>query len=178
MVDKNKKNKAFSIAETLIVMMITGILLSLSLPVIKHLSNHDKYLYRSAVNMFENIIEELSTDTSLYPNGINEGFKNTYSSTYFCNNFVDRVNILKSSVNCSNTDPSTQAPAFITTNGMRWWGFANTFENATTENTVYVDVNGSKNPNTLQKDILRINVNRMGRITIPASGQEEVYMQN
>ncbi|MFA6988538.1 MAG: type II secretion system protein [Candidatus Gastranaerophilaceae bacterium] len=171
--------KAFTLAEVLITLALIGVISSIIIPALMNsLPNNNKYLYRAAYRTVEQVLSDLINNGSLYSDALNNGFKNTTDATYFCDNFTNEVNLINST-DCANVrTPSANptVPNFTTSNGMRWWGFVNTF--ATTAN-IWVDVDGAnKGKNTISSDILRINIQQLGKIIITDCPENKFLTDN
>jgi prepilin-type N-terminal cleavage/methylation domain-containing protein len=166
--------KAFTLAEVLTTLAIIGVISAVLIPALfTSLPNNNKYLYKSAYKTVEEVVSELINDSSLYSVAA-DGFKNTTDVGYFCNNFTSKINLI-GTTNCSaSTTPSAGASgsssvvSFTTTNGMRWWGFYNDFNKTYPEyENIWVDVDGvNKGTNTIGNDILRIHIQKLGKIVI------------
>lgn len=109
MFKKYFKNKAFTLAEIMIVLTIIGVLTAILLPVaIQSAPDENIMKFKNGNNILATVIRELVNSDKYYSNGdlgtrangklING--KNTGDYTYFCNSFAEIVSI--KSLNCSN----------------------------------------------------------------------------
>lgn len=159
--------KGFTIAEVLLALVIVGILISVSIPVITRTANQDfNKLYRAAYKIAEKAIDEAVFNPALFTSGNLQA----PASGNFCNNFAGLINTA-GTVNCTASNITNQEPNFITTNGMLWYGLDGSFSNTTcpawvTGNCmdIRVDINGKKLPNAVGQDILRISVSNIGKV--------------
>ena len=178
-----KFNKAFSLAETLITLIVIGVILSISIPILfsNTMQQNNKTLFRSAYNSIEEIIAEFMDDPLIYTYG-------TFDDSTFCNSFVDKVNTI-GSLDCdTSTTPDT--PNFITSNGMKWFGLDTGFSSAICDEIaaltgycmkIQIDVNAAKAPNTTDagnenRDILSVYLSSTGKMAVPA-GLETTFME-
>lgn len=138
--------KAFTLAETLISMLIIGIILAISIPVVIQNTNDTAPRFKKAYNTVEETVSELVNDPSLYPTGdlTNPAHGATIptcsdadatAGKCFCQNFFSKLNIV-GTVNCSDrtwvftdasqvsipNEPNPDTDA-TTTNGMQWFDF-------------------------------------------------------
>jgi len=157
--------KAFTLAELLIVLSVLGILAAITIPTVMNaVPDNNNVRFKKAYYVFEKAVQTLSNDTNLYPEDT------VFSSTdmaYFCNNMANVVNTLTLDdgeiANCASStetlqtaaalndsvsggtcaDAGSVTPAFITTDGVYWWGLRSTFNPDKTYYTVVcIDVDG------------------------------------
>lgn len=153
----NKRSTALTIGEFVIGLGIIAVLALILLPIFRSV-NPDKNdaLGKKANYIVNRIINELSTDTYLYPdNGEFSGFKNTDKVVYngsehsgttkFCTLFASRI-VKKpgTEVNCTPGNVSVTS-----SEGMDFYLPISDFNGGT--QTITVDVNGSEGPNCLDK---------------------------
>lgn len=164
--------KGFSLVEVLLAIVIMGVVMAVVMPIIAPIAeNNNKTLYKSAFKTVESVVSDIVSDMTLYPSG---NMYNATDTTYFCNNFVSKLNLISTADCTTSTVPGT--PNFITTNGMRWYGFNGL--NFTSNATLQVDIDGQgKGKNTAGRDILRIEVNDQGKV-VPPTGNETNYLLN
>jgi len=140
-----------------------------------NLANTDKIMYKAAYKLTGDVVTELIHDQITYNLGtLTDG--NTTSHD-FCNNFLTRVNTIGTTNCTASTIPGS--PNFITSNGMRWYGFEQDFDAFPANSTLSfrVDVNGvSKGNNTNTTDILEIDVKSDGNVSRPTGGFEQQYI--
>jgi prepilin-type N-terminal cleavage/methylation domain-containing protein len=153
--------KGFTLTETLVALAVISVIAAFTIPLlIEALPDNNKFLFKSAYKLAENIVSELVADNSLYPNG---SFTNATDSSFFCDNFSDKVNTI-GTVTCTGNDtPGSGVPNFTTSNGMKWWGFNNAF--SATEN-IWVDIDGEAGNGVVGEDVLRINIGNNGKLYI------------
>lgn len=156
----------------LIVLVVAGVIASLTIPVlIQSTNNTDAVLYKSAYRLVENVVNELVQDVGLYPDG--------QLDNSMCANFTAKVNTI-GAINCG-ASAIPASPNFTTSNGMRWYGFQSiAFPNTATANaTLYVDINGAKLPNATNRDILSVQIFKSGKVSVPAANTTEIgYLNN
>ncbi len=120
MFKKYFKNKAFTLAEIMIVLTIIGVLTAILLPVaIQSAPDENIMKFKNGNNILATVIRELVNSDKYYSNGdlgtrangklING--KNTGDYTYFCNSFAEIVSI--KSLNCSNKNTSCTDRGFL-----------------------------------------------------------------
>jgi len=172
--------KGFTLAELMIVLLIMGVVASLTIPtLLKNVSsNNNRILFKSAYKLVETTVNDEISDISLYPTG-------TFDST-FCTNFFSNLNTI-GTVNCAaSTLPTASTegtPNATTSNGMRWYGFNTALAqtafaiNDTTPLTVSVDIDGLKGKHTPNIDVFQINVFRTGKVNVTGT-TETNYLSN
>lgn len=122
--------KGFTLAEVLIVLIVIGIIATLSVGVFNNggfLPDRNKVLFKKAYSVVERIAGELVNDESIYaydPNSI--GFRNTAlaegefeGERKFCNEFARKLNIIGSAGN-EIFNERTKLCSFETTDGIKW----------------------------------------------------------
>lgn len=157
--------KGLTMAEVLVTLVILGTLTALTIPVMKTLMNNNDVLYKSAFQLTEKVVADLTQNLALYPSGD----LSTPSANNFCTNFATRMNTI-GTVDCTvNATIASGIPSFTTTNGMKWYFSALANPNFTVDPiTIWVDINGTKPPNSNtddNKDILKIYVYKTGKVT-------------
>ncbi len=178
-----KKIKAFTLAETLIVLSIIGVVAILVLStLINSVPDKNKAMFKKAYSVTERTVAELVNDETLYPYDPERiGFLNTDAvqipgttdaaegDEKLCKLFSTKLNILGETVfkdgNCT----------FETTDGISW-EMPTGISDFSTKKIIKVDVNGSDNPpNTTSgedQDIFSINIYSDGRVNV--SGEKEI----
>jgi len=162
------QRKGVTLAEMLLVMLLTGVIIVLSIQVFRP-EKPNKMLTRSAFSLLRQITGEiLSTDS--------DGVINTDGS--YCSNAFSRLNTLETPV--MNCNPGNDVLNFMLTNGMIFYGMGNT----TFPITVAVDVNGDSYPGDTtggynlaneNNDLFRFNVYSNGRVE-PVSVNAKQYI--
>lgn len=191
------KIKAFTLAETLITLVIIGVIAVLMYSnYINVIPEENSSLYKKAFYTIQDVIRSLANDTVKFPSStllfmaepMTEDNK-TYQQ-YFCEQVATSLNTL-GKINCgtSGNDASDGAFSeniddyeFKLTNGMTFTGFNQEFEDEDSNDmtsdsiTVLVDVNGlDKNPNALCKtsaancDRYRIRIHADGKVSTDES---------
>jgi len=175
--------KGFSFGEMLTTMIVMGVLIAITIPIIiTSASSNHKPLYKAGFKKVEEVVTELINDVAIYPSG--EFVNNT-----FCSNFFVKVNTI-GTTSCANTFTAVipNTPNAVTTNGMKWYNMDNDFifgdcpTGAVAGDEcikISVDINGEKGKNTnsgTDKDILDIYIFKTGKITIEPGGDEETYL--
>lgn len=155
--------KGFTLAETMLVLTVLGIIAAVLVPTIMHSSpKKNKILFVKSYHEAERTIADLVDDERFYPEP--EGFAwretvdvdgATYTGdTKFCNSFASKINTL-GNINCN---VAADQPNFTATSGTTWyipkWSPTLTISPTTGERTITsgstaitIDVNGSKAPN-------------------------------
>lgn len=174
--------KAFTLAETLIVLAIIGVLATLLLSSL-HGATPDKKkaMFKKAYSVAERAIGELVNDETLYPyDDTRIGFLNTDSAVEptsgvpyaginkFCNLLISKVNTLG-----VPPDPTNGTCTFTTSDGVVWT--VTTPTNANRTGTITLDVNGPEAPNSNQgddRDIFSFEFLADGKMQV--NGQKEI----
>lgn len=175
--------KGFSLTETLISLAIIAVLAALLVPMfISNSPNKEAMMYKKAIYTLQAAVDEAWNDFVYSPSDANNGI-DASGDTYwknidgvdFCKNVVSHMNVMQD-VSCSSgkniagfiDEPQEiPTPDIITANGIKWWGLAdNKFTDSVLQKTIYVDVNGDSRPNQVGVDILKININYDGKVTI------------
>lgn len=189
--------KGFSLAEVLIALAIVGILSALMVSVAQMNSgNIVKVEYKNAFNMASQAVTDIISNYTAFPNGNLTNYSTTSSGDYgtltyaFCNTFQNDINIIPGTYTACSTASATSAvsggasttysslgtPNFITTNGMKWYGFELDFTPATGGSgvkVVWVDVDGKG------VNVFPIQISATGHVT-PVSGNTTTitYLEN
>lgn len=137
------KKKAFTLSEVLITLAVIGIVMAITIPVINNTRpNKDKVFFHKALMSVQQGLDKID-----FPE---DSFDRTYwgenDSSFFCESFAEVLNT-SGKVHCSGTS-SYDSPNFITTDGVRFWGFEGPF--SADKRTVYVDRKFTKK----EKDVL------------------------
>lgn len=155
----NAKFIAFSMAETLITLLIVAVLAVILIPIFKSLKpDANDAMSKKALNIMNRIINELISDDYLYPSNSNyEGFSNLSSVRYngmshegdtkFCTLFVSRLNLAPASkINCVKDQKTATS-----IEGIDWYLPISYFSDNDYE-IIKVDVNGEEKPNCLYNE--------------------------
>ena len=177
------KNKAFTLAEVLIVISIIGVLATVMLSAISKMApDKEKMRFKKAYSTIERTVGELVNDEDLYPYDPNKiGFKNTDTVTWpgstsesftgnskFRNLFLRKLNIIEN----------------YSLNGIKFYvasdGIAYSIPDFSKNNdsmTITVDINGKEDPNSnanaSNRDIYSVIVDYDGRVTVTGSKEKE-----
>ena len=188
-----KRKFGFTLAETLIVLCVLGVLATIMLSSLTGMMpDKSKVFYKKAYQTTERVVGELVNDENLYPyNEERIGFRNTErqlwpgtneayeGNTKFANLFRRKVNTSQTQSTrrweeCLPADntPFTNGIAnrFITTDGI-CWGLRNAdFTGDTSSTVISIDINGAEEPNTTEngpnRDRFRIFVDYDGRVHV------------
>ena len=175
--------KAFTLAETLIVITIIGILAVITMPSLTgSLPDRNKTMFKKAYSIVERTVAEAVNDETLYPFDRERiGFANTdeitipganitaKGNTKFCTIFMNKVNVIGEPANPCE---------FETTDGLSWKLPKADFATGTTA-VVTVDVNGTdKQPNKRGEDVFEINVRSDGKISVEEDSTEAEYLRS
>lgn len=176
--------KGFSLGEMLITMIIMGIMVAITLPMLtQSVEKINKQAYKAAFISLTDVVNELIIDTASYPSGV------FTTGEDLCDDFFDIVNTIGAN-SCSTTAVVPGTPNFITTNGNKWYFFdstPNSFQTTCPGSggnnciLVYVDINGNKGKNTEtgdedHRDILRFYISKFGNVYVPDDGPEGSYL--
>ena len=184
------KNRGFTLAETLIVLCLIGVLATMMITSFnKSTPDKRKVLFKKAYSVAESVVGELVNDESLYPFDPNRiGFKNTDKVTLegtteeyggtgenakskFPKLFERKLNVVESNV--SSAIAGTTYTWFTASNGISYSFNGNFVDSNQVE--ILVDVDGLGNGgNTIGQDVLRILVNFDGKVSVPSSPEEEM----
>ena len=186
------KNKAFTLAETLIVLCLIGVLATMMITSFnKSTPDKRKLLFKKAYSVAESVVGELVNDESLYPFDPDRiGFKNTDKVTLegtteeyggsknstaakqkFPKLFERKLNVVESNV--SSTIAGAKYTWFTASNGISYSFNGNFVDSNQVE--ILVDIDGlGHGGNTLGQDILRILVNFDGKVSVPSSPEKEM----
>lgn len=164
----------FTLAELLVTLTITGVIVYLSIPIFSGLAVDYKKLYSSSFNTVDKIVNELIFDLQSFPTGVLDNS--------FCPFYVAKINTIGTTDCNTSTVPGT--PNFVSSNGARWYGFDTHFITSACPSGVdgaciktYVDVDGAgRGKNVVGDDILEIIISTSGKIT--TTGTKELgYLQ-
>lgn len=179
------KKDAFTLAETLVVLTIIGVLAVIALSVLqKSVPDKNKALFKKAYSVTERTIAELVNDENFYPYDPDRiGFLNTdvvqipgttsaaSGDTKLCELFTNKLNLLG---DIAYEDSNC---VFETTDGI-FWTMPVGVSDFATRKTITVDVNGRENlPNSddvdnPERDIFSIHIYSDGRVNV--SGPTEI----
>lgn len=187
--------KAFTLAETLVVLAIIGVLAAILLKAVKDLQpDREKIMFKKAYQLTERVVGELVNDESIYPYDPDAiGFYNTASAdvegtttsyageSKFCQFFARKLNTFSNAV----WDGANKRCTFDTTDGISWIVPSN-FSNATgavvSSVSIMVDINGDKIPNTNadvhNRDQFNIIVDFDGKVSVASGSIEETFLKS
>ena len=182
------KNKAFTMAEIMIVLTLIGVLTTVMLSSMSRLSpDRKKIIFKKAYQTIERTVAELVNDESLYPyDSTKVGFKNTEKITWpgsdveysggskFIKLFKRKLNII------DNYENTNEVLYFLTSDGIAYHIDASTFTGDSNETMISVDINGEDGPNCGRntsnvfstgcnegnQDIFRVFVSYDGKVTV------------
>lgn len=178
MVVLKEKEKAFTLAEIMIVLAITAFISIVTMKILASRSNYiHKYMYNAALknlrmtvgNLIADGIQDPSNPTpgaliKRLPDHAHDGTKNDG----FCDKAAALINTI-GNVDCTKTastsGPFTLANAnFVTTNGMRFFNFG--ADPQSNMYTIYVDIDGARGSGTTtpgkDQDIYTFYIDRCG----------------
>lgn len=197
-----KLKKGFTLAEVLVTLGIIGVVTSLVLPTLLHsVPNKEQIMLKKAYYLLSRNVTELINDEELYPERTSEsqsGLANIYigdqtadggealfhgqrysGKSKFCNLMAARMNI-KGNINCDKQVSLDKGGNFTTADGIVWSMPNSDFSKA---GTVQIDVNGTSGRNCSESDAkctipdrFKIDVDKYGRLTVPADGIEQEYL--
>ncbi len=130
--------KAFTLSEVLIALVVIGVVIAITIPILnKSRPDKDHAIYRKATfsinSALANIMEENIVKKS--PDLMAGEYM---SESSFCELFSENLNTT-GSINCTSTS-SYSSPNFITTDGIRFWGFeGKVFSSSVKERVVHAD---------------------------------------
>ena len=123
--------KGFTIAETVITMAVLGVIAAVVLPTMqKSQPNKDIVMYNKALLSIQSAIGPVVERTYEYAMQDNVSnykanlFLANLSGARVCTEIANNLNT-KGEINC-NTDGTFDSPAFVTTDGLRFWNFGST----------------------------------------------------
>lgn len=170
--------KGFTLAETLITLILIGVLATITLPIIKRYSpNKPHLLFRKVYYTASNIISELVNDYEIYPEiagGVGY-LANTEEIPYqggnyggvtkFCELFLSRLNTIEENKGAAGdepvcsprlfTDGTVSDGQFTTADGVIWILPITDFKTdagAAETGVISVDINGTEGPNCTESD--------------------------
>ena len=148
----------FSMMEILISCVIIGVLALILFPILQSAKpDKNEALHKKSTFVVERIINELSSDNTLYPNnGEYSSLSNTENVMYnnethggatkFCTLFASRIKLKPGSeVRCIDGEKS-----FTSEDGIDWYLPVSDFKSGA--ETIMVDLNGSEGPNIVGED--------------------------
>ena len=178
-----KHIKGFTLAETLIVISIIGVIAILILGTLfSSAPDKNKALFKKAYSITERTVAELVNDETLYPYDPERiGFLNTdtveipgtnetvQGDQKMCKLFASKLNII------GEASFSGSSCTFETTDGI-YWSIPTGTSDFNPKKVIQVDVNGKENPPNLdsgeEQDIFSINIYSDGRVNV--SGKKEI----
>lgn len=166
--------RGFSLAETLIAIMVVGILAAILVPILEtYKPNKNKAMVKKAYQEISRITYELVNDTNFYPDGDGvDGFDNVGTVKYnnvtygddssqtsdaakckFANLFASKLNTISDTVNCSDNFTGTvydfdySTATITTTDGIAWYLPKTNFTGTG------IDSNNASSPKLLAVDV-------------------------
>lgn len=179
MVFKLKQNrnklKAFTLAETLIAMVMVGILAAMVTPVIIGLTpSTNKVMFKKAYSTLESAVSNMINDSTNYPQGITgldssttntvvAGFNNEVTTTNtkskFCYFLFDQLNTISGdSTSCPAIASSGTSSAVATSDGIIWYVYV-PYADTTTFSTTYSASDSFPRNSTLYSTKVIVDVN-------------------
>lgn len=136
--------KAFTLAEVLVTLTILGIVMAITIPVLNHTRpEKDPIYYKKGIQTIQSAMHKIMDSEEINNNIDDEGRSLYLKGMSLCSYFIDYLNISGQS-DC-DSESTYASPNFITTDGIRFWGFEKEFSDADNEITVYLDRKFSKN---------------------------------
>lgn len=203
------KKTGFTLAEVIISTVIVGVLAVVLVPsVLNARPNQELLMFRKAYYLTERIVSELVNDEELYPElddvdaaqylGNTEkvtfrgveygGADGDNAKTKFCELMAAKIN-KSSEISCKeikveDNNGSVTDATLTTSDGMLWILPITTFADKDTAYSIYVDVNGDKEPNCLydkekclKPDRFKINVYQDGRVEANGTIEHEYLIR-
>ena len=149
-----KKNKAFTLAEVLLTLVIIGVISALTLPIIKKVSDEHAYVagVKKAYMTLAAVVKDIKSA---------EGAPRLWESNMLKKYFIKRLSIASETVsdydinylNGTAYDDFSFSNSFSTLDGMVWT--VNQIAGCTDNvcGNVWIDVNGKSSPNTVGADV-------------------------
>lgn len=178
-----QKQKGFTLSEMMIVITIIAIVTVISVRIQKSRTNYEtKFMTYSALMNLKQATGEVVADGWKDAGGTSKtGVPDIWDSTTsphfgFCQRLANpdvtgcpncgAFNTI-GTVNCNNSandlsDFSSVSPIFTLTNGQR---FFHDNTNTTPPYTIYIDINGSKSPQKLYKDVIKFTIDANGLVS-------------
>lgn len=174
---QNSGKRAFTLAETLVTLVMIGIIASLTTPMLMNvLPNQNKVKFKKAYSTLENVISNMSNDEVNYPStimgtnitssaSVPMGFQNTtaVTSPVTCNKFIYLFLQQVNTIGATNCNPPAQTTTNIgtTTDGITWYIYLNAVDSTSSppdkvefpidflayKTKIIMDVNGAARPN-------------------------------
>lgn len=172
--------KGFTLSETLVSLVVIGIIAAVLIPVLNNVRpDKDRLLYKKALYTMQNAIATAINDNTINASNTSAFWAgDEVQPQDFCNNIADTMNVV-GAVNCGNIGSST-TPNFTTSNGSKWWGLGGsdpadkfTLTGAKSTKVITVDVNGNSGENQDNVDQLKLKVRYDGRVTTDTSWTKE-----
>ncbi|MBQ8635481.1 type II secretion system protein [bacterium] len=179
-----RKRIAFTLAETLIVLCVLGVLATIMLSTLTGMTpDKSKIFYKKAYQLTERVVGELVNDEAMYPYDENRiGFRNTDAETWpgtnitysgntkFSQLFQRKLGTVETDTTCMTGTGFVAGRQFVTTDGICWNVPNIDFTNNNSAAIITVDINSEKEPNSFQdgddRDRFRIFVNFDGRVHV------------
>lgn len=163
--DRNKKtvnikSKAFTLAEMAVVFILIAIIAGVAVRTIQQKTEYaEQYAYYMTFKNLKHVIGELVADGSNNSGTLEKMLPSVPNSgtVGFCNRLSSKLNST-GAVNCSNTGTTNQN--FSLTNGNIFYNLG--ASPVSDVYTVYIDINGTKGGNVLDKDLMAFKIERSG----------------
>ena len=191
---KVNKINAFTIGETMVVMLIIGALAIILLSsATKTMPDKNKMYFKKAYSVAERTIGELVNDEFLYPyDRMKVGFINTNKvripgtsldvegKAKLCALFMSKMNTIGGFPVSIDEDSASEMCTFDTTDGVRW--VIPEITNTTTfPATIVVDVNGEEEPNSHDgdnQDQFNIRFTSDGKVYVDKDSKEAEFLKS
>ena len=137
--------KAFTLAEVLVTITILGIIMAITIPVLNNTKpDKDPIYYKKGLQSIQGAMSKIM-DMDLIANNVDykTGVPLYLMGLNICPLFVDFLNTAGRNSCDSGSTSDYDSPNFVTTDGLRFWGFEQEFTEP--EITVYFDRKFSKN---------------------------------
>jgi prepilin-type N-terminal cleavage/methylation domain-containing protein len=144
---QNKK-KAFTLVELILTLVITGVIVSISMPIFVE-KNFDNRFYASTYKLFQEVNAELVAKSAM---------------SLYCSEFSNTVNYAQNvPVNCadaygSNPSSTPDKPNFVLANGIRIYGMEVAIPVSPAYKTVNINIKRNAAKHTDGTDLLNIKV--------------------
>ncbi len=173
--------KAFTLAEVLVTITILGIVMAVTIPVLNNTRpEKDPIYFKKGLQSIQGAMSKIMDMDTIGDNVDDEGRSLYLKGMNLCPYFTNFLNVSGKS-NC-HSESDYSSPNFITTDGLRFWGFEQILSDS--EITVYFDRKFSKNElkgGTLTKPRdeyhkspgLALKIRYDGKVSIPEGNEYE-----